>query len=96
MHKPKPDKKETWYKELITLMQKSAHTKQSLTEFLTDLLTPAEQLYLAQRWQVVKLLNEGMSQREIVDELGVGINTVTRGSHILANKQGAFYKILNK
>jgi len=48
--------------------------------FLKALFTPEEFQSIPLRLQIVKLLKKGVSQREIVKKLGVGIATVTRGS----------------
>lgn len=62
-----------------------------ILEFLKGLLTPNELEEIARRLQIVKLLKEGVSQREIAERLKVGIATVTRGSREI--KQGRFVKI---
>lgn len=67
-----------------------------MEKFLTDLLTPGEYEELATRWQIVKRLHHGIPQREIAEDLGVGIATVTRGSHEMQNKAGGFKQVLNE
>ncbi len=80
--------------ELLEIVQKSAKNKHFLDEFLKDLLTPREYDALVLRWQIVKLLAEGLTQREITEQLHIGIATVTRGSRELHDEQGAFMKLL--
>ena len=80
--------------ELLDVLQKSAKDRMFLDEFLQDILTPVEYEALAIRWQIVKLLAEGMTQREITEKLHIGIATVTRGSRELHDEQGAFMKLL--
>lgn len=63
---------------------------------LTDLLTPKELGQLEERWNIVKRLNEGESQRKIAKELGVGIMTVTRGSAQLKKKNGGLELALKR
>jgi len=61
-------------------------TLPEMKTFLKALLTAEEYETVPLRLQIVKLLKNGVSQREIVKELGVGIATVTRGSkEILLN-----------
>lgn len=67
-----------------------------MEEFLVDLLTLSEFEEIIKRWQVVKALYRGISQRQIAADLGVSIATVTRGSRELRNKKGGFRKILEK
>lgn len=62
-----------------------------MLDFLKGLLTLGELEEIARRLQIVKLLKEGLSQREIAEKLKVGIATVTRGSKEI--KQGRFKNI---
>jgi TrpR family trp operon transcriptional repressor len=50
---------------------------------LRVLFTPNEISEMQRRLQIFALLEEGVSQREIAKQLGVGIATVTRGSRAL-------------
>lgn len=67
-----------------------------LNKFLIDLLTTSEYTEIKKRWEIVKMLDKGISQHLIVKTLNVGIATVTRGSKVLKNPNGGFSKILNK
>lgn len=67
--------------------------------FFEDLLTPKEKDIVYQRWDIILMLNSGVKQRNIADNLSLGIATVTRGSRELRDKSGGFHqvlKILNK
>ena len=55
-----------------------------------DLLTPAEVANVAERWELVKLLAAGRSQRAVAAEVGAGIATVTRGARALKYGTGGF------
>jgi len=55
----------------------------SMTAALEGLLTPNEQQELINRLQIFELLSQGLSQRQVAQQLGVGIATVTRGSRAL-------------
>lgn len=59
----------------------------ALETSLRDLLTPAELTEICNRLQILRRLEDGVPQREIARELGVGIATVTRGARALRNKQ---------
>lgn len=61
--------------------------KPSLEKALSDLLTPTELTEVCKRLQILRLLEAGVSQREIARRLGVGIATVTRGSRALKSEQ---------
>lgn len=58
--------------------------------FLRDILTPHEVEQVAERWQIVKRLAEGMPQRQVKDELGVSIEKVTRGAKALKASKGGW------
>jgi TrpR family trp operon transcriptional repressor len=72
-----------------TLLQ--IENKKEMKEFLDGILTPQEMEDIPVRLQIIKMLKEGIPQRKIAAELGVGIATVTRGSNEL--KKGRFKKI---
>ena len=59
---------------------------------LNDLLTPGEIEALTERWELMGLLLEGRSQRDVSAELGVSITTVSRGSRQLKYGTGAFQR----
>ncbi len=54
--------------------------------FLEELFTPAEIKDIANRWQIVKLLQRGKTQRKIAAELHVSLCKITRGSKELKKK----------
>lgn len=57
-----------------------ATSESELDQRLNDLLTPSEFSEVSKRLQIFKLLDAGIPQRQIAEQLGVGIATVTRGS----------------
>ncbi len=65
-------------------------TAEHMLAALEGLLTPYEQQELINRLQIFELLSQGVSQRQVAQQLGVGIATVTRGSRAL---QAGSYKI---
>ena len=54
-----------------------------MEQLLSDLLTPSEISEISKRLQIFNLLQAGVPQRQIAEQLGVGIATVTRGSRAL-------------
>lgn len=85
---------EKYRQELLDLMQRVAPDKKLLDDFLIDLFSPVEYQEIVKRWQIVKLLAKGMSQRAIAENLKVSIATITRGSRMLLNKKGGFNQVL--
>jgi TrpR family trp operon transcriptional repressor len=59
------------------------NSSEAMEKTLRDLLTLGELADVANRLQIIEMLQQGVPQRQIADKLGVGIATVTRGSHHL-------------
>lgn len=68
-----------YFEELIEHLSRQPD-KRGLAQALENLLTPTELIEISKRLQIFKLLDEGITQREIAKRLGVGIATVSRGS----------------
>lgn len=71
-----------------------AHKLKSLSEeevfqFLQAFLTPKEFHTLCERYELVRLLVQGVPQREISEKLGVSISQISRGSAELKYGAGA-------
>lgn len=64
--------------------------------FLKELFTEAELMDLSKRWSILKMLNNGCTQREIANELKVSLCKVTRGAKIMKNKNATVTKILKR
>lgn len=71
-----------WRRELCDHLL-TARDRPGLEQVLSDLLTPSELSEISKRLQIIKRLQAGVPQRQIAEELGVGIATVTRGSHVI-------------
>jgi len=72
----------------------SIESSQLVQDFLSDLLTPVELQAVSDRWNAAKLLNNGMTQRQVANQLGLSVTTVTRVAKSLANKEGGYNTIL--
>ncbi len=57
---------------------------------LRDLCTPAELQALVDRWQVVELLEEGLTYRRINDLTGVSVTTIGRVARFLTDGFGGY------
>jgi TrpR family trp operon transcriptional repressor len=66
-----------------------------IRDFLVCILTKYEIKEIAGRWELVKLLNGGMSQRKIADQLGMSLCKITRGSKELKKPDSAFKTVLD-
>ena len=61
-----------------------------IEKFLVSLLTRNELDEISSRWELVKLLDQGMSQRKIAGQLSLSLCKITRGSRELKKKSSAF------
>lgn len=82
-------------KELYDLFS-SIETPQEARMLMEDILTPGEIASIAQRWQEIRMLARGVTQREISKRLNVSISKVTRGSRMLQQGSGGFRHFLKK
>src|SRR4051794_8765486 len=64
--------------------------------FLRDLCTLAELEAMAHRWQVVRLLEQGLPYLEIAHRTGASTTTVTRVAHWLRHGEGGYRLALDR
>jgi len=91
MVKSKPDDVTGW--ELMEVLSKIKGAEE-IDIFLKDLLTPGEYSEVKRRWQIIRLLNNGLTQRQVAKKIKIAIATVTRGARVLNNPVGGFNKVL--
>ena len=74
-----------------------AHTDDPglIEEFLQSVLTPSEQATISKRWELVKLIDQGVSQRKISEMLGLSLCKITRGSKELKKDNSAFARMIH-
>jgi TrpR family transcriptional regulator, trp operon repressor len=65
-----------------------------IDRFLESILTAREVRDLARRWELVKLLDRGSSQRSIARTLGMSLCKITRGSRELKKPGSALRRVL--
>ena len=64
--------------------------------FFREILTPKEIRDLSSRWELVKLLEEGVSQREIARRLHLSLCKITRGARELKKPDSALREVIGK
>jgi TrpR family trp operon transcriptional repressor len=64
--------------------------------FLEAILTPHELQDLSGRWELVKRLDQGVSQRTIAQELGMSLCKITRGSKELKRPGSALKRVVEE
>ncbi len=67
-----------------------------ILRFLKSLLTQAELKSIASRWQIVKLLDQGVPQRKIAKDLHLSLCKITRGSKELKKRNSILKKAIRK
>ncbi len=95
--KPKPPENAlAWQEQLDELARTLSLLPDcaSIRAFLLDLCTPAELQAMADRWQVVQLLQQGLSYRAIHDRTGVSVTTIGRVARFLELGNGGYQAAL--
>jgi TrpR-related protein YerC/YecD len=64
--------------------------------FFRDLCTLSELEAMAHRWQVARLLEEGLPYLEIAERTGASTTTVTRVAHWLRHGEGGYRLALDR
>lgn len=82
-------------KEIARLLSETSDEK-LIKEFLESILTPSELDAISSRWELVKLLDQGVSQRKIARELHLSLCKITRGSKELKKDGSPLKKMINK
>ncbi len=95
----KTDVQETYPSPEITDLVsalRACTTDKEASNFLRDLLTIAELKEFANRWQMVKMLYQGLSYAAIAQKLQTSTTTVTRVAHWLNNGMGGYKTVANR
>lgn len=69
-------------------------TEKEAYVFLKDLCTPAELQALAERWQICRHLNKGLSYREIRAKTGASLTTIGRVGRFMKDEPYQGYTML--
>lgn len=65
-----------------------------IEEFLRSILTDTEVKEISARWALVRMIDEGKSQRRIAQELGLSLCKITRGSRELKRERSPFKRMI--
>jgi len=80
--------------ELLTVFTKITDP-QEMEVFFREIFTPKELETLVLRWQLLKDLYEGQSQRSIAAKHRISLCKITRGSKILKKENSVTKRILD-
>src|SRR5262249_23012958 len=89
----------TWQTpEMVELFEAIARLEspQEAEIFFRDLCTLAELEAMAHRWEVVRLLEQGLPYVEIAQRAGASTTTVTRVAHWLRHGEGGYRLALDR
>ena len=67
-----------------------------IEDFLLSLLTDNEAKNISSRWEIIKRIDDGVSQRKISSDLHLSLCKITRGSRVLKKSNSVLKKILTK
>lgn len=82
------------FKELVLALSRTSDGA-LIEDFLKSLLTDNEIYEISSRWALVKLIDSGVTQRQISRDLGLSLCKITRGSKELKKEESSFRKMLN-
>ena len=82
-------------KELFDAIS-SLETRQDVERFFRDLCTISELEAMAHRWEVARLLEQGLPYLEIAERTGASTTTVTRVAHWLRHGEGGYRLALDR
>ena len=68
---------------------------EEMISFFEEIFTPKEINDIVLRWQLLKELREGHTQRRIAEKYHISLCKITRGSKILKKKNSTTKKILD-
>ena len=74
----------------------SLETPEETESFFRDLCTLSELEAMAHRWQVARLLEQGLPYLEIAERTGASTTTVTRVAHWLRHGEGGYRQALDR
>ncbi len=74
----------------------SLQTTAECRNFVRDLCTPAELQALVDRWQVVELLEQGLTYRKINSLTGVSVTTIGRVARYLTDGFGGYRTAIDR
>ena len=74
----------------------SLERREETESFFRDLCTLSELEAMAHRWEVARLLEQGLPYLEIAQRTGASTTTVTRVAHWLRHGEGGYRQALDR
>lgn len=82
--------------EKLSRIVAKAHDRGELKVLLEGLLTPHELDEAMTRWQLLAMLEKGMTQRDISRQLSVSLGKIARGSRLLKYGPPEFQQLFRR
>lgn len=82
------------WQQIVTVLAESTD-RELISDFLSSLLTDKEREEVTSRWALVRLIDEGVSQRSIAGRLGLSLCKITRGSKELKKENSSFKRMID-
>ena len=83
------------YRELVEIFSE-INDPEEMDSFFQEIFTPKEINDISLRWELLKELYEGNTQRGIAEKHGISLCKITRGSKVLKKKRSITLKLLQK
>jgi TrpR family trp operon transcriptional repressor len=80
----------------IALVLSNENNPIKIEAFIKSILTEKEVSDISNRWEFVRLLDNGMTQRAISKKLRLSLCKITRGSKELKKENSVFKEMLDK
>jgi TrpR family trp operon transcriptional repressor len=82
-------------REIATILS-NLDNPRVIEKFLRSILTSNEIETISSRWEIVKRIDQGISQRKIANDLHLSLCKITRGSRELKKSNSVLKKIISK
>ncbi len=82
--------------EMFISTLSSLSSRDAVSSFVEDLLSPTEQIMLGKRLAIAYMIKKGYSQRSIVGTLKVGLSTVNKISLTLKGKNNGYQLVVDR
>jgi len=69
--------------------------EKTMRNFFHEIFTPAEIHDFSLRWQLMKMLKQGVPQRKIASRLRISLCKITRGSKVLKDPNAVTHRYLS-
>jgi TrpR family trp operon transcriptional repressor len=81
--------------ELVKVFAKIDDEK-TMEHFFNEIFTESERKDLLLRWQLMRMLKNGVPQREIASKLRISLCKITRGVKVLKGRNSVSRRLLDK